>query len=296
MTAPLPGCSRLAIGTAQFGMRYGVSNTADSVPDEQIVAILAMARAAGVDTVDTAIAYGDSEQRLGRSGISGWRVVSKLPPLPDGVHDVEHWVFSELAGSLERLGIDQLEGLLLHRPADLLGPNGSAYSRALERARGEGLTRSIGFSIYSPDDLASLISTLRPDLIQAPFNVVDRRLASSGWLEDLSEREIRVHARSAFLQGLLLMPGTDIPAWFDRWRTLLDTWRQGCAALGTSPLVVALRFVLSWPSIERVVVGVASTRQLEEILAAAGTVQEYGFPDVQSQDPELIDPSRWLLD
>ena len=116
--------NRLALGTVQFGLRYGVANTSGQVSLDEVTAILQQAWAAGVDTLDTAIAYGESEQRLGEIGVEGWRVVSKLPAMPSDPSDIGGWVEDAVECSLRRLNIDCLYGLLLHRSQQLLEPRG----------------------------------------------------------------------------------------------------------------------------------------------------------------------------
>src|SRR4051812_31651776 len=101
--------SRLALGTVQFGLKYGVANQSGQVSAADIAAILTQARSAGLDTLDTAIGYGDSETRLGESGVQGWQVITKLPPLPADISDVAGWIGSHLAASRQRLRIDALD-------------------------------------------------------------------------------------------------------------------------------------------------------------------------------------------
>ncbi|BBJ00661.1 aldo/keto reductase [Ferrigenium kumadai] len=285
---------RLALGTAQFGLSYGVANSIGQVSGSAAAEILEKARGAGIDTLDTAIAYGDSEARLGQIGVSGWKVVSKLPPLPSDVVDVDSWLEGQLVGSRKRLNIDRLDALLLHRPADLLGKHGAAYCNALRDMRDRGFVSAVGFSIYTPAELDQLWGVFKPDLVQAPFNILDRRLVDSGWLYRMHQEGVRVHTRSAFLQGLLLMQSDGRPAWFKPWKSLLDHWLSECLDMGKSPLEVALGFVLSYPEIERVVVGVDSLTQFNAIVAAAHLRLDR-FPDVGSDDLELIDPTRWRI-
>jgi aryl-alcohol dehydrogenase-like predicted oxidoreductase len=287
--------NRLALGTVQFGLRYGVANTSGQVAPTAIAAILRRAREAGIDTLDTAIAYGESEARLGDAGVASWRLVTKLPPLPQEMADVGTWVESEVQGSLQRLKTTRLDALMLHKAADLLGPYSKACIRALEDMKARGWVRSIGVSIYAPEDIAAVWPMWRPDIVQAPCNVFDRRLIQSGWLGRLSEAGVRVHIRSAFLQGLLLMPRATQPKWFDPWRGLLDRWAASCVQLETTPLAAALAFVLAQPGVERLVVGVDSLAQLDEILVAARARAVLPADDLYSEDRDLIDPSRWKL-
>lgn len=289
-----PG-ARLAIGTAQFGLAYGVANRAGQVTEREVAAILRCASDAGVDTLDTAIAYGSSEQRLGEAGIGAWRVISKLPALPDDEPNVGEWVLRSVQESLRRLRLERLSGVLLHRPGDLLGRHGEALFGALQQLKRRGHAEKIGVSIYDPQELEPLLERFEFDIVQAPFNVFDRRLAVSGWLAQLHERRIEIHSRSVFLQGLLLMSSSARPAAFRRWEPLWKRWHEWMEEQGVDPLRACLGFVLSHDDIDRVVVGVDSLAQLQEILRKAQEPPRIPPPDVMTDDPDLINPSRWRL-
>lgn len=284
---------RLALGTVQFGLAYGIANQAGQPSQGDAAGIVAAARAAGMDTLDTAIAYGESERRLGEIGIGRWRVVTKLPAMPEGVTDVVEWVQTSVDGSLSRLGVTHVVGLLLHRPADLLGPMGAGLADAMRRERAEGRVAKIGVSVYDPSELDATWPILAPDLVQAPFSVVDQRLATSGWLGRLTDAGVEVHARSAFLQGLLLMPRGSRPPRFDRWSELWREWADWVAASGRSPLEVALGHVLAQPGIDRVLVGVDTAGQLAEIVRAASDTARSAPMSLASSDLDLLTPSRW---
>lgn len=286
---------RIALGTAQFGLSYGIANPTGQMSIEEARNVLFKAKQAGIDTLDTAVAYGNSEEQLGVLGVRNWRIVTKLPALPTAIDDVGTWVMTQLYGSLRRLGVDRLECILLHRPMDLLGSQSSRYVNALRRVKDYGLAKSIGYSIYSPDELAELFPVLMPDVVQAPFNIIDRRLVSSGWMMKLVDKGIRVHTRSVFLQGLLLMPPDSRPKWFNRWHHLWRDWSESSTKSGQSPLSLSLRYVLSHPDIERVVVGVDSVMQLEEVISASLESAVSLFPEIESQDIELLEPSRWKI-
>jgi aryl-alcohol dehydrogenase-like predicted oxidoreductase len=285
---------RLALGTAQFGLDYGIANNAGKVHSTLVARILTRAWQEGVDTLDTAIAYGDSEARLGAAGVEGWRVITKLPALPSDVVDVTTWVETSIAGSLRRLGLASVDAVLLHRSSDLLGERGQALARALDGLVAAGSAVSVGVSIYDPSELDHLWSRWHPQIVQAPFNVLDRRLAASGWLARLVKQGIRVHVRSVFLQGLLVMNPAQRPVCFSRWADLLDRWHGWCAANGLTPQAVALAFVAAQKEIERFVIGVDSLQQLEQLLQPP---VEVPLPPagLRSDDRELIEPSRWKL-
>jgi aryl-alcohol dehydrogenase-like predicted oxidoreductase len=284
---------KLALGTAQFGLAYGIANTEGQVTADAAGKILARAREAGMDTIDTAIAYGQSEQRLGETGVEGWHVVSKLPAVPEACADVQDWVVANVEGSLARLRVPHLRGLLLHRPGQLLGANGRALYQALLRLKDSGKVEKIGISIYEPSELDDLCAHFAFDLVQAPFNVFDRRLATSGWLRRLHAEGVEIHVRSAFLQGLLLSEAGGSPAGFERWESLWSSWRAWVTAAGLDSLRAALGHVLSYPEIDRVVVGVDSLRQLNEILACAQSGPQRAPETLATADIDLLNPARW---
>jgi aryl-alcohol dehydrogenase-like predicted oxidoreductase len=287
--------SKLALGTVQFGIPYGVANQRGQIGFEEAKEILITAKSAGIDTLDTAIAYGNSEQRLGEIGVSSWKVVSKLPAIPVGTTDIYSWVEQSLYNSLQRLQTSQLYGLLLHRPQQLLGSEGQAIYQSLNLMKEQGFVHKIGISIYNPTELESLFNEFSWDLIQAPFNVFDRTLEKSGWLSQLKQLGVEIHVRSVFLQGLLLMNPLIRPAYFNRWKPLWQTWENWLADNRLTPLQGCLGCVLSNPDIDRVVVGVDSLVQLQEIIAA--TTEQYLIPpnNLFYDDPDLINPAQWTL-
>lgn len=285
--------SRLALGTVQFGLDYGVANSGGRVTFEDARNIIRETELNGVDTLDTAIAYGASEATLGQVGVEGWHVITKLPALPDDCQGVKAWVTAQIEQSMSRLGVRQLQGVLLHRPDDLLGENGSSLVKALERLKADGLTRQIGVSVYAPEQLEKLTSIMALDLIQAPLNILDRRLVASGWARRLKDRGTEVHVRSAFLQGLLLMPSDQRPVKFALWSEIWLEWARWLERTELTPVQACLAYVLGVAEVDKVIVGVDSLIQLNEIFIASQTVLP-SLPNwPQSIDARLINPALW---
>jgi aryl-alcohol dehydrogenase-like predicted oxidoreductase len=279
----------------QFGLPYGVNNQDGQVRTQEASEIVAYGRAHGIDTVDTAIAYGESELRLGEIGMQGWRVITKLPAVPSGVHDIAQWMRESVEQSLRRLKVTTLQGLLLHQPLQLFSSEGDAIYEGLLALKRQGIVEKIGVSVYSPDDLEQLCLRFHFDLVQAPFNVFDRRLAQSGWLRRLHQLGTEVHVRSVFLQGLLLMEIESRPAQFKRWDALWRRWHTWLADEQLTALTACLAFAFSFAEISRVVVGADSVQQLQEIIATARTSTDVPMPPeiLSTDDLELIHPSEW---
>lgn len=285
---------KLALGTVQFGLDYGIANKTGQVSMCEVQNILSLANEYGINVLDTAIQYGISEEVLGKFGVDGFLLVTKLPSLPNDEENLVHWVTDQVCESLARLRKKELYGLLLHRSDNLLGSQGEQLIQVLAHLKNEGFIQKIGVSIYSPDELESVYKKIKIDLLQAPLNVVDRRLQSSGWLDRLKDDGVEVHARSAFLQGLLLMERRKIPQKFSRWSSLWDQWHEKLKVLGVSPLAACLSYPLSLEQVDQVIVGVDSAAQLLEILQAAENTNkalEWSF--MRSTDEDLINPSNW---
>lgn len=287
--------SRLALGTVQFGLPYGIANQGGQVPRSEVKAILQVALANGIDTLDTAIAYGDSETCLGELGTQGFKVVTKLPVLPDNCADVSGWVQQQVNASLSRLSVTQVYGVLLHRSEQLLGPYGTELYQSLQILKNNNQVQNVGISIYSPTELDTLIPRYKIDLVQAPFNLVDQRLCTTGWMQRLKDDDVEIHTRSAFLQGLLLMAEADIPEKFLPWSDLWNTWHRWLLEKEVSAVQACLDFSLSFPEIDRVVVGVDSVSQFTQIVKAANKLLEADLPKIHCDDENLINPVNWNL-
>jgi aryl-alcohol dehydrogenase-like predicted oxidoreductase len=284
---------KLALGTAQFGMPYGINNMAGQVSQHAAQKILQYASLVGIHTIDTAIAYGSSEQCLGLAVVDAFEVITKLPSIPENCNNVEDWVVREVEGSLTRLGVTCLHGLMLHRPEQLYGPMGGRILSSLMRLKEAGLVRKFGVSVYDPEEFDQLFSLADFGIVQCPLNLMDRRLVDSGWLQKLTLKNVEVHTRSSFLQGLLLMERGDIPNKFETWKCYWDRWDEWVRDNNTSRLHGCLSYCLSRKGVDRVVVGVDDKSQLEEIVAASNAKVIDSFPDLTCSDPNLINPANW---
>ena len=277
----------------QFGLPYGIANQNGQVSRKDVKGIIELAALSAIDTLDTAIDYGESEACLGQVGVHTFKVITKLPALPNNVADVRLWVREQMQASMQRLNVTSIYGLLLHRPQQLLGSKGTELARAIEQLKAEGLVIKTGVSIYSPSELDSVLNVCHIDLVQAPFNLIDQRLKSSGWMQKLHDAGIEVHVRSVFLQGLLLMPATAIPEKFKFWLPLLNTWHSWLYENKTTAVQACIEFVQAQPQINKIVVGVESVHQLKQLIQATKEQSNTVWPDINCSDERLINPSNW---
>jgi len=284
---------KLALGTVQFGMDYGVANTKGRVSSQEVSVILKRAQDCGIDMLDTAISYGDSEIVLGQLGIEKWKTITKLPAVPNDCIDIDQWVKEQTNLSMARLGLTQLYGILLHRPSQLMESMGQNLYAALHAIKNQGLTCKIGVSVYGADELSTLFDHYSFDLVQSPLNIFDRGLVESGWANQLKNAGVEVHTRSSFLQGLLLMEPGQRPAKFNRWNDIWNLWDSWLKRENLTPIQACLRYVNNLSAIDRIVVGVNSIDQLNQILEAING----DMPNLTElnilQDKRLINPANW---
>lgn len=277
---------KLALGTVQFGLDYGISNHDGQVRDEELDEIIALARHAGIDTLDTAQAYGNAEQRLGQRDITGFTIIDKLAPgLP--LSDVK----ASVNNSLHLLGRKRLDGLLLHSSQDA----SPAMFELLTDLQKKGSIGKLGISVYSPEELDAWSAAGYPlELVQLPANLLDQRFLRTGWLDKLVDMGCEIHVRSLFLQGLLLMQPAQRPDYFQRFATALerfDHWHPSMAPLGR-----ALSIMTALPQVSRFVVGVCHAQELAAIVAASQALHECYETDIAhlaSMEQELINPGLW---
>jgi hypothetical protein len=164
----------------------------------------------------------------------------------------------------------------------------------LQRLKAEGLVQKTGVSIYGPAELEGIFAVGEFDLVQSPLSVLDRRLITSGWLAKLADRGVEVHARSVFLQGLLLMSAAQRPQKFARWSGLWGRYHEWVTASGLSQLEACLGYVSSIPQVQQVVVGVNGLSHIKEILQARANPAPSWSPVLAADDEELLNPLAWL--
>lgn len=285
---------KIAVGTVQFGLNYGAFNCSGQVPLDQVRQMLELARLAGVSTLDTAHAYGNSEALLGElEAPLSFRIVTKVPPLSE--MDAAAQLTAFFSESLRRLGVQSVHGLLVHRPADLLGPCGAAIWTAMERLRASGQVNFIGFSAYGPDEALAVLQRYPVQLVQLPLSVFDTRHLDRGVLEACQTNCVEVHARSVLLQGFVLSEPEHLQGYLRKWAPLLRRFRARCEELNVLPLQAAVGYASGLVQVAQVVMGVDSPTQLLEVLAAArvSTISSAAFRDLACNDVDLLEPWRW---
>ena len=282
---------KIALGTAQFGSYYGIANASGKISLEEGKKILEAAHCHGIKTLDTAIKYGESEFMLGKIGVDGFNVITKLPSLPHDCKDVRVWLYQQVEASLSLLGLNVVYGVLLHSTEDLFGKDANNIISALREMQLTGVIKKIGISVYSIKEYAMCKTVFLPEIVQIPLNILDGRISRSD-LQDIKRGGTEIHVRSIFLQGLLLMGLNKVPQKFDPWKKKLSDFQDWVATTGYSSLEVCINYVSSIPEVDYLVLGVDSSHHLNEILRTR-QFNVYLPKSLQTVDERLLNPMLW---
>jgi aryl-alcohol dehydrogenase-like predicted oxidoreductase len=289
--------TRLGLGTAQLGLPYGISNAAGQPSEAEAGEIVRLALGNGIETIDTAPAYGGAEALLGRLLPAGrGRVVTKTEPLRESrvTASTCDAVRRSAERSLERLGRERLDGMLVHHGSDLALPGGDKLAACLVELRDAGLVDKIGVSVYDRAELDAAGALLPLEIVQLPLNAFDQRFLRDGTLAELQGKGVEIHVRSVFLQGLLLMDPDGVPAHLGAVRPALRRFRQLGQRHGLDALETAFAAVRDLP-VDVVLAGANSAEELAACVAAmeAPALGDLSIDELAVDDPAVIDPRRW---
>ena len=285
---------KLIIGTANFGMNYGISVNQKKLLDKDIIDILVSAEKMGIETLDTAISYGDSIERLGNVGVQKFKIICKIPRIPFDIKNPSDWYKLSVTNLIKKLNKNNLEAILLHYPKDLLINKNHKLIQTLLDFKKNKIVNKIGVSIYEKKELEEILKIFKPDIIQCPINIFDNRLTKNNFLKRVSDNSIEIHARSIFLQGLLLQDGNKIPEEFSKFEKFFKKWENWLKLSNLNSLEACIMYTNLISEVTKIVVGINSAVQLKEIIKYKNKNIKFEIPKWQNTvDKELIDPRKW---
>lgn len=288
MISPL---SKLGLGSAQFGLDQTtlIRGRAPKAEARDILDIAARAQLPVLD-VDGHSAVADAALGEIMPRPNAFRV-SISTVRPDRGPD---YVEVEARNVMRRLGVEQVDAILVPCAADLFGPHGMALWNRLRAMKDAGLTRKIGVSVFASDDPLGVARRFRPDIVQAPASLLDQRLLIDGTLAALAGLGIEVHLRSIFLNGLLFLPPDRAPSHLKAAASRISRARRLIAEGRSDPLQAALGFALSRIEAASVLVGVTSAAELSAVIAAAASPPpDLDWDEMAIDDPVALDPRAW---
>lgn len=268
---------KLGIGTAQFGMNYGVSNRDGKTPFNEVSKILKLAKENNINTLDTAHCYGNSEQILGKSEIKEFKIITKVQ-YPN-----------KFKQSLKNLSENSIDGLLFHN-ADIL-INNSRLWNDFEQFKQNDLVKKIGVSVYTPEQLDRILEKHSIDIVQLPINLLDQRFKD--YLKELKSRNIEIHIRSVFLQGLLLMDINEINSYFTPIKPVLKDYFKILKNKNLTKIEGALGFVKSINEVDCIILGINNHEQLITNINAFHKQVDIDYSNYKLDDENFINPAKW---
>ena len=262
--------SVLSLGTVQLGLSYGINN-ADGKPSQETAnAILNAALDGGINTLDTAGAYGDSEVVIGNwlKTIAPEKrpfIVTKAAGLDhSSLENLRKDLFGRVKASKERLSVEQLDLLMLHHFDDYLCDKENVRT-VMEELKASGEVRFIGASAYSHHDYAELAET-GFDATQIPLNLFDWKQIENGGLKKLEQSGMMVFVRSVYLQGLVFQKPETLAPHMEFARPTLEKFQFLCNKYNLTPAALALSYALSLPGVTSLVLGSEKAEQVQQNL------------------------------
>ena len=284
---------KIIIGTAQFGLDYGIANSLGKMKTGEIKKIIKYAKTNNIKNIDTAHAYGDSEKRLGNVGIKNFNVVIKLPA-SNPTYPYGKWVKKSINSSFKKLKIKKADTVLVHNAKFLLDPKmGKKIYEELKRFKNKNIINNIGVSIYSISDLKNIIKKFSMDVVLVSLNIFDQRILNKKIINILKRRNIKIYTRSTFLQGLLLIPKNRIPIKFNRWKKKFDMWFREIGKKKVSSYDACLDFVLKNKDVDKTLIGIDNFEQFKQIFKDKPKININYKKFNSNKINKLINPAKW---
>jgi aryl-alcohol dehydrogenase-like predicted oxidoreductase len=293
--------TKLILGTAQLGTPYGSFNVDNKQTALTAKDLLDEAHRLGINKLDTAASYPNSEEFIGESDISSsFEIITKIPRIiQENIKNTDVLKFqSTISESLSRLKCNTVGTLLAHNASDLLKPGGDKLYDFLIQRKEEGITGKIGVSAYSQSEVEDVLTKYRIDVVQLPVNVLDQRLIETNFLKTLASVGVEVHARSIFLQGLLLQRPNNIHSFFDIIKPKITLLNSIASSYNISTLAICIGFVNSIKQVSGLVVGLDNKSQLHQLVSAVDQITKVklnvrDFGNVAEKNNRILNPSNW---
>lgn len=280
---------KLAIGTVQFGLDYGITNQFGKVKDNELSKILDLAAKQGIDTLDCALAYGDSQTRLADSGLlAKFSVVTKI--------SINHTLSlnEQLKEAKMQLRNHPIKAVLLHDADDVSKEELKSALTELAQLKSQFLIEKVGISTYRPETIELAFSTGFLEIVQFPCNLFDQRIIRHSIIDKLVENNVEIHCRSLFLQGLLLTPIEQIPVKFSQFLSNFKLRDNIAQSQNISLAHLAMSAITQFEKVDKWVIGVCNYQQLVELISNyKDTNMRADISSLATTKEQLIRPDLW---
>ena len=282
---------KIVLGTANFGVYYGKLKK-KKLSVNEIKKIFLYCLRNEIDTLDTSTDYEGSENIIGLLDPKKFNIITKISNFDINIDNPQIFLEDKLKKSLTSLKTKKIYALLFRNPSSLTSNNNLRLWQIAKNLKSKGLIKKIGITIYEPKELDQAFNYLKPDLVQVPYNIFDRRIEQTGWLNKLYNSGVEIHCRSIFLQGLLLLESHNLPKIFSSYKSLWNSYDSWLKKNGVSRLEACTNFVFRKKEISKIVLGVENKEQLKKILAVQEKKINYSS-NLFKISPKLIDPRKW---
>ena len=288
---------RIGIGTVQWGQGYGLGSKNGSVPIDDLDRIVKKALEENVSCIDTSQNYGIAESLIGQYVKGAIPVVTKITVMADKTKLVDAYrdLHISINRSKKNLKTKQLESFLVHNPDFLKSNNVQVYIDALKKLKDNNVVKKIGISVYNEQEITSAIKLMSPDIIQVPINVFDQRLLKNGLLNEIKNNNCEIHARSIFLQGLLLLRCSELNNFFKPIATKIQNWQDFCKKENVSCTTAALNFIKNIDQVDVAIIGINSYQQFEQNLSNYKKDFNFDSSPFAIDNDRFIDPRKWVF-
>lgn len=287
----MKGISKIILGTAQFGLAYGINNKTGKPSQELVFEILNLAYDSGIRILDSAEAYGNAHKVIGnfhaRHPDRKFEIISKLP------HDFEGNIAQKINKYLDELGTSKLKALLFHS-YKVYKSNRLLFDKK-HRADYRDKFELTGVSVYTNEEFSDVIDDETIDIIQLPFNLFDNISLRGELIAKAKGRGKMIHTRSAFLQGLFFVEDSNKTT--EALKKEIKIVKDFCAELNISISTLALNYCIQQPLIDNVLIGVETMEQLQQNLESSliEIPQNYisKINSIIVNNKDLLNPVKW---
>ena len=287
---------KIILGTVQFGLEYGINNSKGKPTQETVNNLLDTAFNNNVQILDTAEAYGNSQEVIGtyhKQSSNQFKIITKFSSTRA---DLPKNIKNRIKSNIETLEVDNLYCYMFHNYSDFKSYY-TEFEAEIEGIKKEGLIEKLGVSIYTNEDLEDLLNYDAIDVVQIPFNLLDNSKQRGSVLQKAKEKGIEIHTRSVFLQGLFFKELNSIP---EKIKSIINSLKEIKDLAKSNDIELsrlALNYAYQQDFIDNVLIGVDSISQLNENLKLINKpisieiIEKINEIDVEKIS--VLNPSNW---
>lgn len=278
----------IILGTANFGLNYGIKNKYKKLKIKKIKKILIVLKKKKLNFIETSQDYTNVEKLLGNLNTKQFKIVTKFI-----FRENNNFVFDKFLETIKNLKTKNIHTVLFHRSSDLLKKNGKTIYDEMLLLKKKGYIKKIGVSSYHKKELKKILDKYKFDVVQVPINIFNQSFIEKDFLHYLKKKKVEIHARSIFLQGLLLLKEKDVPDKFLKDRKTFQKWNLWLKKNRTTNFDACLNFITNQKYIKKIIVGVDNSKQLNEIINFKKSKKKFNFNMMKTKSSRVTDPKLW---